>query len=56
MSGIWGISQETKRQHMLSEQIGAKCGQIEYKTDLKKGKKNLGKNCADNKKPAALSN
>ena len=56
MSGIWGISQETKRQHMLSEQIGAKCGQIEYKNDLKKGKKKLGKKHANNKKPAALSN
>ena len=41
---------------MLSEQIGVKCGQIEYKNDLKKGKKGLGKKCADNKKLAALSN
>ena len=41
---------------MVSEQIGAKCGRIEYKTDLKKGKKKLSKKHANNKKPAALSN
>ena len=40
---------------MLSEQIGAKCGRIEYKNDLKKGKKKFGKKHGNNKKPAALS-
>ena len=41
---------------MLSGCFGAKCGQIEYKNDLKKGKKKLGKKRANNKKPVALSN